>query len=147
MEHGGIFHRNAGQGDSRAVGQIDHGVRPDRRVVGVEGGPPGRALAVHDAASIDGDIGQVGTGKKIVGGWKGSHRRHPQDGASGKLEGHVAFQGHGPAEKGSRRHQNCPAASHRVDGGLDGGGVVGASRGGVIGSARDGQGLGEKVDG
>ncbi len=134
--------RNAGNSDARTACEFNHGGGPVIRSPAVEIIPPGQTLAIHDPGAVNGDIGQFGTVNKIRTDRKSAHGGHLQGGPSGKLKGHIAFKRHRTAEKISGRNNDCPSVSHRVDGGLDRGGVIGASRGGIIGSGSDGKCLG-----
>jgi hypothetical protein len=142
MEFRGILYRDPRHRHSRAIGNLNHGGRSFNRAAGVKSGPPSGALPVHDPAAVDGDIGQFRGVNKIRVRWEGPHGRHLQGRAGGKLESYVTFKCKRPAQESAAWHHNRPTASQRVDGGLDGGGIVGTARRSVIGCGGDSKGLG-----
>lgn len=137
MELGGILHREPDEGGAGRFGKINHGGRAIVGIAIVEIGPPGGALAVQGPGAVEGDVRQVGpvNETRVLG--KSPEGQHPQGPPRGDLEGHVALEGNRPAQEGSRRDHDGSPIPHRVDGGLDGGGVIGASRGGVVGGGSD----------
>jgi len=133
MEFRRIFDRDARDRHPVTTRKVDHG---GRAVIGtsvIKGRPPSGSLAIHGPRTIDRDVAQTGTINKTCVLRKCAHSGHSQNRTGGQLERHIAFKGNRAAEEGSRGNHDRSAAPHRVDGGLNGGCVVGATGGGVIG--------------
>ena len=144
MEFRRIHDRDARECHPRAARNVDHGGRTVVGIARVEIVPPGQALAVQGSGAVDGDVRQTASVQetRILG--ESTEGRHLQGSAAGDLESHVALERYGAAEESPGGNQDRPAITHRVDRGLDGRGVVGASCRGVIGRRSDVDGLGIK---
>lgn len=137
MELGRVLDRDARRGYSFAIVEEDHGGRAIVGTSGVKSRPPSRALSVHGSRAVDGDIAQARAVNEGCVLGESAHSGHSQDRSAGKLESHVALQGNRAAKEGTRRNYNSASAPHRVNGGLDGGGIVGTAGGRVVGRGSD----------